>query len=435
MPRSLRTPRRKLAISAVAALGILAVTGCSSAAPAEEADDDTPVTITFQWWGNDERAAFTEQAIDLFEAAHPNVTVKTSFSTIDSYIPKLATQLAGGGAPDLFLIPMESVREYASKGVLAPIDDYVGDVLRTDDIDDSTVQIGTVDGTLYGMTLGIANNAMIYNPTVWEAAGATLPGEGFTWDDLDEAGQKIRDSSGGATAALSDPGGAIAWFEAYLKQNGKAVFTEDGEIGFTEKDLVKWWTLTGDLVESGAVTDAETTSTIDQSMQNSGLARGLSAAEFAAGSLAGAYVDTVGAENIAIAPFPTDTDSSGMYMVGTNVAAVSEKSENKRAAVQLLDFILNDEEAGTTLGLSRGLPPNTATYAAISPSLEGGNKLVSDFVTEYGPSFVETTPLAPAGASVLPAEFTLAYEQVSYDQVSIADAAKALVATFKSAIA
>jgi multiple sugar transport system substrate-binding protein len=372
-------PRRKrsgvIALAGIAALTLVGATACSSGSSTEDEAESGPVTISFTWWGNDERAALTEQAIDLFEEANPDITVKSSFSTIDAYIPKLATQIAGGGAPDLFLIPMESVREYSSKNALTPLTDYIDDgTIRTDDLTDEALQVGTIDDKVMGLTLGLANNAMVYNPTVWAAAGAEAPGAGFTWDDLKAAGEKIRAASDGKTAALSDPGGQIAYFEMYLLQNGKHLFTEEGEVGFTEKDLTAWWTLASELREDGTTTDAETTSTIDQSMQNSGLTRGLSAAEFAAASLTGAYSDTLGAENIAIAPFPTDTDESGMTLNGTNVAAVSSKSKHPEAAAKLLDFIVNDEEAGKILGLSRGIPTNSATYEAISPTLEGGNR-------------------------------------------------------------
>lgn len=432
-------PRRKrsgvIALAGIAALTLVGATACSSGSSTDDAAESGPVTISFTWWGNDERAALTEQAIDLFEEANPDITVKSSFSTIDAYIPKLATQIAGGGAPDLFLIPMESVREYSSKNALVPLTDYIDDgTIRTDDITDEALKVGTIDDTVMGLTLGLANNAMVYNPTVWAAAGAEAPGAGFTWDDLKAAGEKIRAASDGKTAALSDPGGQIAYFEMYLLQNGKHLFTEDGEIGFTEKDLTDWWTLAGELREDGTTTDAETTSTIDQSMQNSGLARGISAAEFAAASLTGAYSDTLGAENIAIAPFPTDTDESGMTLNGTNVASISAKSKHPEAAAKLLDFIINDEEAGKILGLSRGIPTNSATYEAISPTLEGGNKTVSDFVAEFQDTFQPPAPLAPAGASTIPADFTLAYEQIIFGQTELKDAAKATVASIKSAI-
>lgn len=431
------TPHRALrAFSAGAvALGLaVSVTACSG--PSEEAGEESagPVTISFQWWGNDERAELTEAAIDVFEEKNPGVTVETSFSAIDSYIPKLATQIASGSQPDLFLIPMESVKEYTQKQATTDISEYVGDIISVDKIPETTQKIGQIDGKTYGFTLGTATYGWAYDPTVWAAAGLETPDEDFTWDDLIDAGAAIREASGGAKAAISDPGGYIALFSTWLSQQDKLLFTEDGELGFTEKDLLGWFDLMQELRDSGASTDPQTTSTIDQSMQNSGFARGLAAGEFIAASITGAFVDTLGEGNVALAPMPTDTGVIGLGMAGTNVAAISPQSDHPEEAAAFLDFLINDPEAAQILKLSRGIPLNTDNYDALAPTLSGGDKIVNDFVQKYQPQFSDPAPLAPPGVSTLPADFTLAYEGITFGQQSNKDAAKSLYATFEAAI-
>ena len=94
--------------------------------------------------------------------------------------------------------------------------EYLGSVIETDGITEATQKIGEIDGTIYGFTLGTATSAFVYNPTVWEAAGATPPSGDFAWEDLIEAGEKIRANTDGKVAAISDPGGMIAWFATPL---------------------------------------------------------------------------------------------------------------------------------------------------------------------------------------------------------------------------
>ena len=432
----MRRGRRAVAAGLVAAGLVVSATACAGGDESSTGDaaDGGPVTISFQWWGNDERAVLTEEALDVFEEKNPGVTVETSFSAIDAYIPKLATQIASGSQPDLFLIPMESVKEYTEKGATTDLSDYIGDVIAVDDIPEATQKIGQIDGTFYGFTLGTATYAWAYDPIAFEEAGVDAPGPGFTWDDLIEAGEKIRAASGGAKAAITDPGGYIAHFATWLAQSDKLLFTEEGELGFDESDLEEWFDLMERLRESGASTDPQTTSTLDQSMQNSGFALGKSAGEFIAASITGAFVDTIGAEHVALAPYPSDTDRPGLSMAGTNVAAVSPESEHPEVAAKLLDFLINDPEAAEILGLTRGIPLNTNNYEALAPTLQGGDKIVNDFVLEHQSEFSDPTPLAPAGVSTLPADFTLAYENIIFGQQSNADAAKALYATFESAI-
>lgn len=424
-----RLPRVFGVTTAIALAVVLA--SCSSGAGG---GDEGDVELTFQWWGNDERAVLTEEAIDLFEQNNPGITVSTSFATIDSYIPKLATQIASNSAPDLFLIPMESVKEYAEKGATLDLTEYLGDEIEIDEISEATQKIGEVGGTTYGFTLGTATSAWIYNPTVWEDAGATEPSGDFSWDDLIDAGEKIRAATDGEVAALSDPGGYIAWFATWLNQQGKIGWTEDGELGFEASDLEAWFELMERLRESGATTDPETTTTIDQSMQNSGLARGASAGEFAAASLTGAYADTLGAENVALAPLPSDSDVLAISMAGTNVAAIAANSEHPDETATFLSFLINDPDAAEILGLTRGIPINQANYEALIPELDGADKAVADFVTTYQERFSEPDPLAPPGATTIPADFTLAYESIIFGQASIDDAAASLYEKFEATV-
>ncbi len=432
------TPRtrmlRRWGVSALALSLAATTTACSGGADDTASGEDGPVTISFQWWGNDERAALTEEAIALFEEQNPDITVETSFSAIDSYIPKLATQIASGSQPDLFLIPMESVKEYTQKQATSDISAYVGDLIQVDDIPEQTQKIGQIDGKTYGFTLGTATYGWAYDPNVWAEAGLETPDEDFSWDDLIDAGEAIRAASGGAKAAISDPGGYIALFSVWLRQNDKILFTEEGDLGFDEDDLLGWFDLMEELRDTGTTTDPQTTSTIDQSMQNSGFARGLAAGEFIAASITGAFVDTLGEGNVALAPMPTDSGTLGLSMAGTNVAAISPNSEHPEVAAQFLDFLINDPDAAEILGLTRGIPLNTTNYETLAPTLTGGNKLVNDFVLEYQEQFSDPEPLAPPGISTLPADFTLAYENVIFGQQSNADAAASLYAAMQSAV-
>lgn len=429
-----RRMRKAWGVGLIAAAVVASATACAGAEKPESDASDGPVTISFQWWGNDERALLTEEAIALFEEENPGVTVETSFSAIDAYIPKLATQIASGSQPDLFLIPMESVKEYTEKGATTDLTEYIGDVISVDDIPEATQKVGQIDDTFYGFTLGTAVYAWAYDPIAFEEAGAESPKTGYTWDDLIDAGEKIRAASGGAKAAITDPGGYIAHFATWLLQNDKEMFTDDGELGFEESDLEGWFDLMQELRDAGATTDPQTTSTLDQSMQNSGFALGKSAGEFIAASLTGAFVDTIGEEHVALAPMPTDTGTVGLSMAGTNVAAVSPESDHPEVAARLLNFLINDPEASQILGLTRGIPLNTTNYEALAPKLTGGDKIVNDYVLEHQAEFSDPSPLAPPGVSTLPADFTLAYENVIFGQQSNADAAESLYAAFQAAI-
>ena len=83
-----------LKTAGLVAAAALALTACGggggggsepAADGAATADPNEEVTLTFTWWGNDDRAARMAQAIDLFEEENPSITVQGNFSSFNDY--------------------------------------------------------------------------------------------------------------------------------------------------------------------------------------------------------------------------------------------------------------------------------------------------------------------------------------------------------------
>lgn len=98
MIASRRTALAALSLTALASTSLAAcgpnVTGGGQA----EGDSSS---LRFSWWGNTERAATTEQVIDLFLEKNPEVTISAEPGDISGYFDKLATSVAAGDAPDV----------------------------------------------------------------------------------------------------------------------------------------------------------------------------------------------------------------------------------------------------------------------------------------------------------------------------------------------
>lgn len=80
----------------------VSLTGCGGS---DEASGGGETVLRYTWWGNPDRAARTKGAVALFEKEHPGITVRTSFAGYEAYKQKLATQAAGGDAPDVMQRP------------------------------------------------------------------------------------------------------------------------------------------------------------------------------------------------------------------------------------------------------------------------------------------------------------------------------------------
>ena len=418
-----------VAAAAMTAAGALVLAGCSAGTEAATATPED-VNITFGFWGSDDRAARTEQAIALFEESHPNISVEVSYADFDSYTQRLTTQAAGGGLPDVFAVPSELLVQFSESGTIVDMASLDPGV-NTADIAEQYLAAATIDDTLWGVPLGRAASAFIYNPDVWAAAGLKAPDTLWTFDDLRDASKAIVDSTGGATVGVTDFGKFIEYFQIYLISQGKVLYTADGDLGFDENDLEDYWSITTGLVSDGLATDAQVTSLFDGSMETSPLVAGTSAAELGAASLIGAYDAALGTP-VAAAAIPTAGDQSGLYAGVTSTAAIAAggSDQQKAAAAEFLDFFINDVEAGKVLGFTRGLPPSQVVADAISGDLQGSDLTLYEYDKSIADVLQPAPPIFPAGVATVKPEFTRIYEDLSFGRLSVADAAAQAFKTF-----
>src|SRR5215203_1725489 len=75
-------------------------------------------TLALAWWGNPTRNTNTQAMIDAYTKANPNVKFDPQPGEFNSYWDKLATQTAGGTAPDIIQMDMNYISEYGSRGAL-----------------------------------------------------------------------------------------------------------------------------------------------------------------------------------------------------------------------------------------------------------------------------------------------------------------------------
>lgn len=429
-PRATRQPttrRNRLSTGlALALVAVLAVTtgACSSGSSSSSG----PIKLRFVWWGNTDRAKATNDAVALFEKQNPNIKVETEFSAYDAYFQKLSTEVAGGAAPDVLQLDRANLGEYQSRHVLLNLDPYVGGALKTDQLSPQLVGGGKVAGHLYGIAGGQTTEMFIYDPAAFKKAGVTVPATGWTWAQFTADMEKVGASG---IAGTTDFGWAVDWFESWLHQHGKKLYTDDGKLAFTQQDLVDFWTLTGSLRQKKGVSAPPATTKMDGSMQNSALVTKQAASEINYDSSLTAYLSSYPTPLTAVA-LPTDgtngpTDS-GMAAMPPVSFAVSQRSAHKDAAVKLLNFLVNDPSAGTVLGATRGLPSNLTIRDQVCAAANAATKAVCDYEksvqSQIGPSFGNW----PTGSAAIKRDFQTVYDDVIFNKTSIVDGAKRVIA-------
>ena len=61
--------------------------------------------------------------------------------------------------------------EYARRGALLPLDDYLSNALNLGDFNKATIDSGKVDGKIYGVSLGLNSTALIYDKDIIQGLG------------------------------------------------------------------------------------------------------------------------------------------------------------------------------------------------------------------------------------------------------------------------
>lgn len=412
-----------LVVAAMAASGALTACGGSSSQ-----GSDAEQTIRFVWWGNQDRADATSKAVALFEKKYPNIKVKTEFSGYAAYVQKLTTQVAGGAAPDLLQLDRPTFGEYVNRHVLADLGSSSDSPVRTAKIPANLLAGGKVKGAQYAIPAGQTAQMLVYDTSLFAKAGVTVPSGPWTWEQFAADMAKVGSTTG--KPGTTDFGWAIDWFDSWLHTRGKQLYTSDGKLGFTASDLEQFWNMTGAMRKAKGVSSAQATTKMDGSTQNSALVLGQSASEINYDSNLTSYTTSYQG-TLGVAPLPSDgggSGQSGMAALPPVYFAVAQHSSHKAAAEKLLDFLVNDPEAGKALGATRGLPANSDVRTQVCGSATAGDKAVCDYEQQVadrlGPS---DSWQWPTGSSAIKTDFQQVYDDVIFGRTSVASAADRVI--------
>ena len=428
--------RRAVLGAAAGALFAPLLAGCSDGGGASTAAGGK-VTLTFAWWGNDDRAQRTNAAVALFEKRHPNISVRTSFAGYPAYVQKLATQAAGGDLPDVAQLDYRQISQYAGSGTLLDLGPHLKNgTLRTADFDKSLTRTGVYDGKQYALPMGKGTTGVVYDATVFKKAGVATPQPGWTWDDWAEAGKKIsalgmKGPNGHAYTGLSDLGVNEDAFETWLRSRGKELYASERRLGFTADDLTAFWTFTDKLRRAGIVSQARDTAQVGGAVEDTPMGRGIAATDFNWDAPFLGYPPLLG-DQVHFAPVPTTDGKVGQYFKPTMLIGAGAGTQHPKEAAELIDFLLNDPAAGKILGVTRSTPPNEKIAEEIGKGLTGPEKEVYDYGRTIAAHGTSAPPIAPPrGDIVLQVSFTRDYQRVSYGMESPRGAAEEYVAEAK----
>lgn len=367
------------------------------------------------WWGGQARADRTDAVSKLYADANPGVTFDTWWLAFNDYWPKLGTEVAGGNASDVFQMDYRYLVEYAQRGSIAALDDYVASgALKLDDFDADQIEGGKVDGKLYAISMGANSVAMIVNTKAFDDAGVPRPTRDWTYDDYKGHAEAFNAKSGGMKL-LADGSASEPAFENWLRQRGKALYT-DGKIGWDATDLTEWFQLWADLRAAGACVGPEdqaldATAAIDTTM----ITLKKAATTFANSN------QLIGFQAVNDAPldminFPRANAGAGggHYRKPSQFWSLNPKSALAADGVDYISFFVNDLGAGAALGVERGIPCSKAVRESIAPSLDPQSQIALTFVSNLGDLLGDLPPVPPTAAGEVSTQLTTKSQEVAF---------------------
>lgn len=382
------------------------------------------------FWGSQARAERTYAAADLYMKANPGTGIDGEFLGWNDYWAKLATQIAGGNAPDIIQMDYRYIVEYASRGAIAPLDSFVGTALNLADFDPLQVDSGKVDGKLYGVSLGSNSVAMMVNKAVFERLKLPVLGSKTTWDDFSKLAAditKARIRRGFYGAADGSRNEQI--FENYLRQRGKALYTAEGQIAFDVADVAEWFDMWARLRDAGAVPPADIQELDQLNIDTSLLSQSKVAVAYANSNELVGY-QKLNKDPLALANFPRLTAGSkgGHYRKPAMLFSVFAKSPNQKAAAEFISYFVNDLEAAKALGTERGIQESAKVRAALSGTLDEVGRTMLTYVSDLGDLAAKLPPSPPTAAGEVQIAFQHIASSVAFGQQRSSEAARTFVA-------
>ena len=392
--------------------------GKDGGAAAGEAEE---VTIRFAWWGNEERARRTVEAVRLFEQKYPEIHVKTSSFAFDDYGENMRIAASVGNLPDVFVGYVGADNDYMEEGLVECLDPYVEEgLIRTEDMREGLMDTGRLEGRLYGLSLGCNVKCMAVDTEAYEKAGLAIPKEGYpTWEALEADLRLLKEVTGKYGA--EDPFDRGFLLEYYVRQNGEILYSEEpGRIGFSEEVFEGFYARKKSWIQEGLIPPFQA-SGAENPLSESFLTRGEAAVRTCYSNQLQEMAALSG-KNLKLILLPGPHTELGTDIRPGHHICMSSQSSGKEAAARLIDFLLNDVEANRILGLERGIPASEKVRAELAPDFTEEEQEMADIVALAEENSSPASPAATWDTYAFEAFYREVEEDLMYGYISEGEA-------------
>lgn len=351
---------------------ILLITATACGKRKQEEDNENPkTTIRIAWWGGQNRHAYTEELLRVYEKSHPDIRFEPMPEAWDGYFDKLSTWAALGEMPDIVQMDYQYIDSYTKNGALADLRQYVDErVIDVSDVDGELLASGEVDGRLTGIAISSSILCIGYSPSLLQQAGVEEPENDWTWGEFLESAESVSAFTGQPsimTAAGITNDTNI--FRYWVRQHGEELFNKEGTaLGFDDISITaEFFAMWKKLMEAGVSPDPDETAQITSRGQDANpLVKNEAAYIFEWHNYAVKMEALNPKIKIVVPPLAEDSSDKGLWMKPGMFLSVSEKSQEKKECAEFINWVINSKEANDIILAERGVPVSEKIRAYLS---------------------------------------------------------------------
>ncbi|MGB6059815.1 MAG: extracellular solute-binding protein [Microthrixaceae bacterium] len=293
-------------------------------------------------WSGDEQANF-QKVLKKFED-DTGATVKFT-STGDDIATIVGGRIEGGSPPDIAVLPQPGLlKEFAQKGDLKSIEEAAGSTVD-ENYDKTWRDLGTVDGTLYGVWFKASNKSTFwYDIKALDDAGVKPPED---WKSLIDDSQTLLDSGITPISVAGADGWTLTdWFEnVYIRQAGPEMYDKlaTHQIPWTDDSVVKALDTMGQVIgQDKFVVDGlkgalqiDFPTSVTNVFGNNPKGAMVYEGDFVAGNITGETDSKLGTDADFV-PFPSVDGSEPAVVGGGDVAVMLTSNKASEALIKYL---------------------------------------------------------------------------------------------------
>ncbi|MGO1228538.1 ABC transporter substrate-binding protein [Brachybacterium sp. AOP42-C2-15] len=417
-------PRRPVLAGVALAGASFALGGCAL----EPEEGGRSGGIRAAWWGGDSENGAVNAALDAF-TEETGTEIAREPQAWDGYWDRLATQTAGGNAPDFIMQAGSQIPDYAGRGTLTDLNSL--ESLDAEAVDEGLKEFGQVEDALYGVVAASNAMSLVVNQGLAGEAGLEVPDGEYAWEELAEMATKSSESLGDDVWGLQDGGGDLILFILKVRDDGRQFYADDGTLNATADDLTKWLEYWEELRQNGGVPPADVTAEAQGEMASNPMATGRAAMSF------GWTQDFISYTRLVDSPLtlhipPYVQASPSLWMNAASLWSLSSTSADAEKAAEIVNFMINSDTAISALGVSLGMPPSQGARDQLAGTLSDPEQMAMDFMDKVAETSTPLNRLWPAGFAELRSLLGDLNEAVAFGETPIAEAVEQFFTTADS---